>query len=506
MSRSALALLAAALGLVSGFAAGFALARVGWASPLFAAALAVSVLLVAIALIIASRTDSRLVARLSAIGAAVGQGEMKRGQEADYVETIVSALHASLSRANALKTAMIDLPLPLALIGENGEILACSAALAGIDQRLCRGESFPGFSPAIQDDATPLRIGGKPYRHLMASVGEDRHLVALVPDGTTLPGAVLDGLAEALASGTPAPGLAGEIAALGPETRALSEGVATMAEAAELMDGVLSGAPESFAAARGRNDAAGARAARIADLVMAFRAGEEEEAETRTRLEFKLQRISELIDRHRAMAARLRDAATGALEDGRTVSEALGTGSQHASKAGELGAAARQVVEQASEAARRNSATAIGLGSLTSEISDLVTAIEDVSFKTNLIALNAAIEAARAGETGAGFAVVADEVRTLAQRASGTAKDIRSLVARSKTQSDGSAEGAEALDKLIQDIDEYLRNLSGETCKLTDALSQGKQALVQLDDRVAGIVHDANRATGGTRPQTAATK
>jgi len=506
MSRSALALLAAALGLISGFAAGFALAREGWASTYFAAAVVVSVVLVVIALTVARRTDSRLVARLSAIGAAVGQAEMKRGQEADYVETIVSALHASLSRANALKTAIIDLPLPLALIGENGEILAGSAALSTIDQHLCRGESFPGFSRLMQDDATPLRIGGKPYRHLVSAVGDDRHLVVLVPDGTALPDAMLDGLADALVSGTPAPGLAGEIAALGPETRALSEGVATMAEAAELMDGVLSGAPESFAAARGRNDAAGARAARIADLIMAFRAGEEEEAETRTRLEAKLQRISELIDRHRAMAARLRDAAAEALEDGRMISEALGTGNRHASRADELGAAARQVVEQASQAAKASSAAAADLGSLTSEISQLVTAIEDVSFKTNLIALNAAIEAARAGETGAGFAVVADEVRTLAQRASGTAKDIRSLVARSKTQSDGSAEGAEAIDKLIQDIDEYLRNLSGETCKLSDALSQGKQALVQLDDRVAGIAHDANRATGGTRPQSAATK
>ena len=463
-------------------------------------------MLVVFALTVAHRTESRLIARLSAIGSAVGQGEMKRGQEADYVETIVSALHASLSRANALKTAMIEMPLPLALVGENGEILAGSAALCAIDQRLCRGESFPGFSRAIQDDATPLRIGGKPYRHLIAAVGDDRHLVALVPDGTALPGAVLDGLAEALTSGTPSPGLAGEIAALGPETRALSEGVATMAEAAELMDGVLSGAPESFAAARGRNDAAGARAARIADLIMAFRAGEEEEVEMRTRLEFKLQRISELIDRHRAMAARLRDAASEALEDGRIVSEALGTGSQHASRAGELGAAARQMVEQASETARRNTAAAADLGSLTSEISELVAAIEDVSFKTNLISLNAAVEAARAGEAGAGFAVVADEVRTLAQSASGTAKDIRSLVARSKTQSDGSAEGSAALDGLIQDIDEYLRNLSSETCKLSDALSQGNKALVQLDDRVAGIAHDANRATGGTRPQSAATK
>lgn len=64
----------------------------------------------------------------------------------------------------------------------------------------------------------------------------------------------------------------------------------------------------------------------------------------------------------------------------------------------------------------------------TQAIADAITVIDQITFQTNILSLNAAVEVATAGEAGKGFVVVAQEVRNLASRSAEAAKEIKDIV------------------------------------------------------------------------------
>jgi twitching motility protein PilJ len=68
------------------------------------------------------------------------------------------------------------------------------------------------------------------------------------------------------------------------------------------------------------------------------------------------------------------------------------------------------------------------LGEASQQISKVISLINQIALKTNLLAVNASIEAARAGEEGRGFAVVAEEVGELAAQSATATREIEQIV------------------------------------------------------------------------------
>jgi methyl-accepting chemotaxis protein PixJ len=74
------------------------------------------------------------------------------------------------------------------------------------------------------------------------------------------------------------------------------------------------------------------------------------------------------------------------------------------------------------------------LGESAQRISQTVSLIDEITLKTNLLAVNASIEAARAGELGQGFTAVAEQVGALAQQSATATQEISQIVADIQTE------------------------------------------------------------------------
>lgn len=132
-----------------------------------------------------------------------------------------------------------------------------------------------------------------------------------------------------------------------------------------------------------------------------------------------------------------------------------------------------------------------GINESSDKVSKIIKVIEEISFQTNLLALNAAVEAARAGEHGKGFAVVADEVRNLAQRAADAARETTSLIEESVNRS---REGTQVAD----DVTKALGGIVADVTKVSELISnitQASQEQAQGVDQVNTAVSQMDQVT-----------
>lgn len=152
------------------------------------------------------------------------------------------------------------------------------------------------------------------------------------------------------------------------------------------------------------------------------------------------------------------------------------------------------------------------LGESSQQISKVISLINQIALKTNLLAVNASIEAARAGEEGRGFAVVAEEVGQLAAQSAAATKDIEQIVENIQRETsevvsamelgttqvvEGTQlveEAKQSLGQIVEvsrQIDQLLQSISGATVSQT----QKSEIVTKLMEEIAKVSDSTSSAS-----------
>ena len=219
-------------------------------------------------------------------------------------------------------------------------------------------------------------------------------------------------------------------------------------------------------------------------------------------------RASEISQSSEHLSTRTETQAATLEETAAALDELTGSIKSAAEGAKEVEAIVRSARNEAEESGKVvqsavNAMTEIERSS--NQISQIIGVIDDIAFQTNLLALNAGVEAARAGDAGRGFAVVASEVRALAQRSSGAAKEIKSLISASTQHVGRGVEqvrrAGNALENIVNrvgHISTLVSNIAAaaaeQSCGLAE-INLGVSQLDQVTQQNAAMVEQSSAAS-----------
>ncbi len=140
------------------------------------------------------------------------------------------------------------------------------------------------------------------------------------------------------------------------------------------------------------------------------------------------------------------------------------------------------------------------------EITKINKFLEDISFQTNILALNASIEAARAGAAGSGFAIVAEEVGNLASQSAESSKRTTSMIDSSLKAVERGTEYARKVAESFHDIGEISDQISKITEQLAENVAVQKHSLGNMTGQITQIRDVAQQNLNASYESTTASQ
>jgi methyl-accepting chemotaxis protein len=213
-------------------------------------------------------------------------------------------------------------------------------------------------------------------------------------------------------------------------------------------------------------------------------------SEVQSTMQSMTQGVSNMSSSTSAMATRTEQQAA-ALEEMASaldeITKIAGASSIRTKDAQQLAQTSAAEAQKSEETVKAAIASMTEIEESSRQITSIIGVIEEISFQTSLLALNAGVEAARAGEAGKGFAVVAQEVRALAERSAQAAKEIGALITKSSNEVSQGVSLVNATGDALQNIGGRIIEINSHINSITGAAQEQATGLNEITKAVQNL-------------------